>query len=84
MRTPSHGPHHRHYHDGGTCLGAPSLEECAQHAIASGWMGRILEKTDTLSDGTEVKCYSLICDKYGHWGKQGRWVAEIKLAVTLL
>jgi len=77
-------PNHLHWHDGGTCHGYPTLEQCAQNAVANGWIGKVLEKTDTYRDGTTVKCYSLIASHFDHYAKQGRFVAEVKLVVVPL
>lgn len=68
-----------HWHDGSTCHGASTLEACQEHAISSGWAGKILERGDAYRDGTEVKCYSLIASGFDHYAKQGRFVAEVKL-----
>ena len=77
MRT--NGSHlNLHYHDGGTCHGTPTLKECTDEAVRRGWVGRVLERTDTLGSGKEVRCYSLVCGYYEHYAKQGRFVAEVR------
>lgn len=66
-----------HFHAGGTCHGAPTLQECVREALDRGWVGRILERTETSSTGKPVRCYSLIASHFDHWAKHGRFVAEI-------
>ena len=68
-----------HWHEGGTCHGAPSLQACTDQAIKRGWSGKVLEKTDVLdSTAVEVKCYSLISSSFDHWTQHGRFVAEVR------
>ena len=77
---------HLHWHDGTTCHGAPTLEECATEAIKNGWAGKILMKEDRIfvnSDATE-KCYSLIASSFEHHAKYGKYVAVIELTMRLL
>lgn len=70
-----------HWHNGSTCHGFPTVEECVQYAIDSNTTGRILERNDVNESGKEVSCYSLVVMYYDHYAKQGRFVAEVKLAV---
>ena len=70
-----------HWHDGSTCHGAETLEACADEAVRNGWIGKILEKTDTFR-GKTIKCYSLIAGSFEHHAKHGRYVAVVGLSVT--
>lgn len=67
-----------HFHDGSSCHDDSTLDECIEYAVKRRWEGRVLERDDK---GT--KCYSLICDKFNHWSKYGRWVAELKLEMQV-
>lgn len=81
MRTEARIKHaNLHYHDGSTCHGRPTLEACAEDAMRHCWVGRILEKTDTTTDGKEVRCYSLISGNFDHWGKHGKFVAAVEMS----
>lgn len=83
MRQDSPGTkNHLHFHDGSTCHGFPTAQECVDDGIGLCEMGKVLEKTDTLADGTVVKCYSFIVAKFEHWAKHGKFVAEVKLVAS--
>ena len=84
MRTDGREPNtnNLHFHDGSTCHGAPTLEACQERAIAHHWVGKILEREDVYPDGERVKCYSVIAHGFAHYGKQGRFVAEVKLVAV--
>ncbi len=71
-----------HWHDGGTCHGFPTLEECVDNALNRGWVGKVLEKEDAYPDGRNVKCYSTISGYFDHHGKFGRYVMELKLTAV--
>ena len=70
-----------HYHDGDTCHGSETLEACADDAVKNGWIGKILEKTDTYR-GKTVKCYSLIAGYFEHHAKFGRYVADVGMTIS--
>lgn len=83
MRTNSVGStNDLHFHDSSTCHGSPTLQECADEAIRRGWVGKVLEKTDSLN-GVDVKCYSLIAGHFDHWAKHGKFVGDIKLQLVV-
>ena len=72
-----------HWHNGSTCHGAETMEACADEAVRRGWIGKVLERTDTYR-GREVKCYSLIAGEFAHWAKYGRYVAQVRLVAVPL
>jgi len=77
-------PTHLHWHNGRTCHGAPSLQACADEAIANQWIGKILEVEDVYQpEGTPVKCYSMITFNFDSWARFGRFVAEIVPTLVL-
>jgi len=79
MRTDSPGsPNHMHWHEGGTCHGTPTLDECVAECVRHGWTGKILERTDAYEGGQEVKCYCLITSSFDHWGRHGVWVGDVR------
>ena len=83
MRTDAAGTtNHMHFHDGGTCHGAPTFLECALHAVANEWVGKILEREDAYADGRVVRCYSLVGSHFDHHGRSGKFVAEVRLVVV--
>lgn len=87
MRTDSRdyarGDSYMHWHNGTTCHGHPTLEGCAEMAVANGWTGKVLQREDSYSlEGGAVKCYSLISAGFDHYEKFGRFVAEVKLVVV--
>ncbi len=73
---------HLHWHDGATCHGDPTADECARYAVESGWVGKVLEKVDTYWDGTEVKCYTLVASRFDHYVKLGTYVMEVKIVAV--
>lgn len=73
-----------HWHDGGTCHGSSTMERCAEEAIANGWTGKVLEREDAYRSGERVKCYSLIASGFDHHGRCGKYVAEVKVTMTLI
>lgn len=76
---------HLHWHDGTTCHGAPTLEECAAEAIKNGWAGKILMKEDRrLYSDVPQKCYSLIASSFEHHARYGKYVAVIELTMRPL
>ncbi len=85
MRTDAEGStNHMHWHDGSTCHGSPTLDECATEAIRKSWNGRVLERVDVRSnDSTEIKCYSLIAGHFDHHAQYGKFVAEVKLSLVV-
>jgi len=84
MRTDGREPNtnNLHFHDGSTCHGAPTLEECQEDAIANRWVGKILEREDVYPDDKRVKCYSLIAGSFDRHGERGKYVAEVKLVAV--
>lgn len=75
-----HTATHLHYHDGSTCHGFPTAQQCLDDAVVRCHQGKVLEMTDTLEDGTTARCYSLIVSNFAHWQKRGTFVAETKIA----
>lgn len=75
---------HLHWHNGSTCHGAPTLDWCMEEAVRKGWTGKVLERTDTYRNGEETKCYSLVCDYYDHYAKQGKFVAVVEITARKL
>jgi hypothetical protein len=73
-------PNRIHFHDGTTCHGFASMQDCLTNAVKCGYLGRVLERTDTVSGGAEVKCYSLIVGSFAHWARHGKFVAETYVA----
>jgi len=73
-----------HWHDGTTCHGHPTLDDCTAQAIACQWVGRVLEHVDTYPDGSEVRCYSLVASSFDTHGKRGRYVAEVKVVAVII
>lgn len=71
-----------HWHDGSTCHGSSTLDECTAKAVANQWTGKVLECSDSYHDGRNAKCYSLIASNFDHWGKFGKFVAEVRLVVV--
>ena len=72
-----------HWHDGTTCHGADTLQECLREAVANCWIGKVLEKEDDGPRGRQ-KCYSFIVGQFDHWVKHGKFVAETFVATRVL
>lgn len=75
---------HLHWHDGVTCRGDPTIEECLRQAVANAWLGRVLERVDHYDDGREVRCYTMVTGYFDHYARQGRFVAETRVTSALL
>lgn len=85
MREDSGNTHnHLHYHNGTTCHGSPTLEECLKQAISNVWIGKVLKKDDEYRNGEKVSCYSMIVGLFDHWAKHGTFVAVVEVTSRLL
>lgn len=85
MRIDSKNKHNNlHWHDGSTCHGSPTLQECLKEAIAKGWVGKVLKRDDEDADKYPVSCYSLIASSFDHWENYGTYVAVVEITSRLI